>query len=229
MVMGQDGDTHVDDVGQLHQDQGLRGLGRRAHCHHQHLGGDSQGGPAGRGTGCHRDGDTARLDSRGSPTHLGGGRISPSVRYSTAPMTKWDDSSVSVESTRTRESTHGCSQHAGGNTHMAQTHGHMRTRELACTLTHVLSQMCTSPDVHSMNAQPLTCKLSHVHAHIHAQAHTHSQTCKFRCVQICAAPHAHMCLHEHSTTCALTHVHTYRCVHACTFPDMHGHTRVHTC
>lgn len=40
---------------------------------------------------------TQRGGTAGSPTHLGGGRISPSVRYSTAPMTKWDDSSVSAE------------------------------------------------------------------------------------------------------------------------------------
>jgi len=52
-VMGQEGDTHVDDVGELHQDEGLGWLGWRAHGHHQHLGGDSQGGPAGRGSGCH--------------------------------------------------------------------------------------------------------------------------------------------------------------------------------
>lgn len=222
MVMGQEGDTHVDDVGQLHQDQGLHGFGWRAHCHHQHLGGDSQGGPEGRGTGCHRDGDTAQGDSRGSPTHLGGGRISPSVRYNTAPMTKWDDSSVSAESTCTCESAHGCSRHAGGNVHMAQTHGHMQTHELAgaglhthtcehlhmCFPRYALSQMCIPTC-----AQPQTHKLTRVCSYTHTLLDMHVQTCANVCCTTRACP---VCT-QHQM---YTHICMLMCAHTCTLPDV---------
>lgn len=52
-ITGEPYTTYIDDMGQLHHDQGLHGLGWGLHCHRENFGHDSQGtSVGGRETGC---------------------------------------------------------------------------------------------------------------------------------------------------------------------------------
>lgn len=85
--MGQEwgrGDTHIDDVGELHEHEGLGGPGGWAHRHHQHFGGDGQRDPVGSRQlqWGHRDMGTGGREDRGTrgQPHSPGGRQDESQR-----------------------------------------------------------------------------------------------------------------------------------------------------
>lgn len=99
-------------------------------------------------TGTWGQGDVKTGGHGDSPTHLGGGRMSPSVRYSTAPMTKWDDSSSSAEGTESGAaaqggteplpSTHVCTHCRHAPSRHTQPMGHKRREHTALQHRHTL-------------------------------------------------------------------------------------------
>lgn len=145
-------------------------------------------------------------DTAGGATHLGGGRMSPSVRYSTAPMTKCDDSSASAGrgAGDTREGTRGaarCAPRCAPRCALAPwSPGHARgCRSRVCVCEW---EPGVSPHLHQMCA---AVRAGVQRLQMCAHTARHSQMCSY------PPTHTHALPDVQNLTHAFTHVPSSRC------------------
>lgn len=247
-AMGQErgqGDTHVDDVGELHQHEGLGGPGGWAHRHHQHFGGDGQRGPVGRRQlwWGHRNRGTRGQGDMGQPHSPGGWQDESQRAVQHGPDDKvgrliqlcrgdrercYGAGGCRAIAWHTRVHTlHTCTQraHAAAGTHRRE-HAALRHRHTPTSSTWA----CNMPLAHTYTLMH-TSRCALIHSHMCTLTHTLTQTPGCACSPMCTHRHTHKVsgAHSHMYTHAHTHTdarsHTCTLTRICTKTHMHAHTR----